>query len=276
MRIHKVLNNNVVIAVHETLDEIVVMGSGIGYYAKKGDIIDETKVQKIFVLAENKALKDLVTGIPTKYLELSFDIVKEGNRRLGIEFGDKTYTMLTDHLYFALDRIRDGIDLENPFLVDIKHFYREEFEVGLYAKDKIKEMFDIDISEDEVGYIVLHLIEGGNNYRREDIKPVLEVTQTCVDFLRGNNYIVCDEKTLAYSRLINHLKHFAKRYVENEENKSEDDLFNSTLEKAFPHETVIILKLSDLLKEKFGREITNSERGYLVLHVRNCMNITTR
>ena len=54
MLISKVLNNNVVTIKNEDNQESVVMGRGIAFQKKKGDEIDEEKIDKIFVLKNKK------------------------------------------------------------------------------------------------------------------------------------------------------------------------------------------------------------------------------
>ncbi len=48
MRIEKVLNNNVVISLDASGKDVIVMGSGITFQKKRGDIIDQKKIERIF------------------------------------------------------------------------------------------------------------------------------------------------------------------------------------------------------------------------------------
>ena len=50
MEIFKILNNNVVTVIDHK-QEKVIMGRGIAYQASIGDTLDESKIQKIFVLS---------------------------------------------------------------------------------------------------------------------------------------------------------------------------------------------------------------------------------
>ena len=249
MRIVKPLNNNVVIAAGSDKQEVVVMGSGVGFYAKKGDIIDESKIEKIFILKENRVLQDLISEIPMHYLELVVNILNEASERLDIEFSDKSFVMLTDHLYFAIDRIKEGHELENPFLIDIKQFYEREYKVALMAKEKIKTSLSVDVSEDEVGYIAMHIIEGGTNQNKK-MAEVFEVIRICTDYLKQNVLFEYNESSLAYARLVNHIKHFAKRYVDKQVNKFEDQVLKKTIDDVFQEELQVVMGLSDVLNQK--------------------------
>jgi beta-glucoside operon transcriptional antiterminator len=272
MKVKKALNNNVVIAFEPKRGEIVVMGTGIGFHAKQGDLIDESKIQKIFTESENKKLIELIEQIPASYLELTEKIVTHSTQTYQMKLQEGIYLLLTDHIYFALKRIQEGWDIDNPFLIDIKHFYKEEYQIGLYAKEEIKRMYQVEIPETEVGYISMHIVQSRFNQDRKDFTKIFQVINTSVDFLKENLPSV-EEDTLSYMRMINHVKHFAKRYVENKENDTKDNTLSEIIQGAFKEEVNCVNKLSKLLLKEFGREITVSEKNYLVLHLRNCKEI---
>ncbi len=48
MKVDKVINNNVVSAMDQDENEVVIMGRGVGYHMKKGMEIPEEKIEKIF------------------------------------------------------------------------------------------------------------------------------------------------------------------------------------------------------------------------------------
>ena len=72
------LNNNVVMGYDRKKGEVVLIGTGIGFRAKKGDRVDESKIQKMFVAGKNKQLAEMIGAIQPEYLEL----VEEGKRRI--------------------------------------------------------------------------------------------------------------------------------------------------------------------------------------------------
>ena len=51
MRIHRAVNNNIVIVLDENGQERILMGKGIGYRRHSGDEFDESLVDKEFRLA---------------------------------------------------------------------------------------------------------------------------------------------------------------------------------------------------------------------------------
>ena len=54
IKIVQPLNNNVVMGYDRKKGEVIIIGTGIGFRAKKGDQVDESKIQKMFITGENK------------------------------------------------------------------------------------------------------------------------------------------------------------------------------------------------------------------------------
>lgn len=57
MKIDKVMNNNVVSSIDEDGQEIIVVGTGIGFQGKEGKVVDKKKIQKIFRLEDDPEIK---------------------------------------------------------------------------------------------------------------------------------------------------------------------------------------------------------------------------
>lgn len=57
MQIKKILNNNVVQALDNNV-EYIVMGKGLGFQKKVGDLVDKEKIEKTFVLENTEAVEE--------------------------------------------------------------------------------------------------------------------------------------------------------------------------------------------------------------------------
>ena len=51
MRIDKILNNNVITSINENNEEVIIMGKGIAFNKRCGDIVIRDKIEKVFVLS---------------------------------------------------------------------------------------------------------------------------------------------------------------------------------------------------------------------------------
>ena len=270
IKIEQPFNNNVVMGWDRKHGEVVIVGKGIGFHAKKGDIIDESKIQKIFVANENEKLVDLIRQISPEYLELVEDIFYKARTEYNFSPEEQNTLALMDHIQFAVKRLKEGIQLDNPFTTEVRQFYQNEWKLGLYARERIKELFHVVIPDEEVGYIAMHLIASEFQQDRRMVNKVFQVIDIALDYIKKEYLTDVDENSLSYTRLVTHVKYFAQRYVEDKESTKEDELMKKTVREVFHEEVDCIERLSDLIYDKFGRHITNSEGNYLVLHLRNC------
>ncbi len=262
-------------AIVENGDEVVVMGTGIGFKARIGDRVEENRVQKIFVLKEfGSKLIELIEDIPAVYLEITKEIVDYAKMEYKLDINDSIYLVLTDHIHFAIKRQLEGIDLENPFLYDIKHFYPNEFKVAQHAGEVIKEKIGTSILEDEVGYIAMHVIESTGGHTTKNFKDVVLLMNKVIGIIKENKLFTgINENSLQYSRLVVHVKHFAKRFLRDQENRTKDELMDDTIRKCFTEECRCAETISQELYREYGKPVSQSELNYLVLHLRNCSEV---
>jgi len=78
MKIEKVYNNNVVLAKAGDSSEVIVMGKGIGFQKRSGDVFDKSLIEKTFVIQENDSadqLKAIYQDLPQEESDAIFKII---------------------------------------------------------------------------------------------------------------------------------------------------------------------------------------------------------
>lgn len=160
MIIKKVFNNNVLMTMDEQGHEQIVSGRGIGFGRKTGDSIAADKVTQLFVLSDKARnnYEAVLNDIPLEYLELTSEIVKMIRNDFGSPLSASLDLQLCDHLYTCVRRFREGNPVPNALLLDIKRYYRTEFNLGLKALAMVKRRLDIELPEDEAGFIAMHIV----------------------------------------------------------------------------------------------------------------------
>ena len=149
MKILKVINNNVVSACDDKGKEIVVMGKGLGFGKKNGDILDESKIEKKFSMPDESVsrLEEILKDIPYEYAQVANRIIAMVKEKFDMKLSKIIYITLTDHLNFAITRFKKGIEVENALLWEIKRFYQKEFEAGKEALEIIKTIITVQETE---------------------------------------------------------------------------------------------------------------------------------
>lgn len=71
---------------------------------------------------------------------------------------DETFLVgLIAHIKSVVERIRNGLPVVNPFVMDVKQSFPASFEEAIQLKGVLEEVFNILIPEDEVAYLAVHL-----------------------------------------------------------------------------------------------------------------------
>lgn len=277
MIIRKIFNNNVVLAVGESENELILMGKGIAFQKKVGDLIDESKVDKKFFQGLSNKLSELLTDIPQPHLDLADEIIQNAKSQLSTKLNDYIYLTLTDHLDFAISRIKEGKVLVNPLLWEIRKIYPKEYKVGLKAVKMVEEKVGIVLPEDEAGSIALHLVNAQNGSQEMD--QTIEITNMVQDILQIVKYhfgIDLDEDSLNYSRFVVHLRFFGERLLEKQTNPHEgNDLFEVVKEK-YPHVYDCVEIINRYVEKAAHMSLSKAEMVYLMLHIHRVTYRTTR
>lgn len=271
MIIYKVFNNNAVVIKDENGVEKVVMGCGLAFKKKNGDELDESKIDKIFVLSDplvNNRFQELVASIPIDYVELGEEIIEYAAKVLEVDLNDTIYLSLIDHLHSAVRRFQEGIGIKNAILWDIRKFYKKEFEIGLKALDMIEKRFSIRLAEDEAGFIAIHFVEAVTRKGAEDIHQVAEIISEITNIVSYNFHIFFNEDSLYYFRFITHLKFFAQRLLEGKTylDDEQDDLLQ-IIRKKYVNAYECAEKICEFLKKKYKYNVSSDELLYLTLHI---------
>ncbi|MCM2533891.1 PRD domain-containing protein [Neobacillus pocheonensis] len=266
MKIKKILNNNAVV-ITDNHEEKIAIGAGIAFQKKKNDIINPSKIEKLFVMKENEKFQQLLLQIPEEHFTLSEEIITHAEEYLGSKLNDHIHIALTDHLSFAIERIRDGIQLKNKLLHEIKILYKKEFDIGMWAIRHIEKKSNIKMPVDEAAYIALHIhtakLQGGDMKQtvRQTaiIGEMVQIIKECLD-------IEIEEDDISYQRLIMHLRFTVSR-ISNFELHTMDEEMLKMLKKKFPIAYSCATKVSQELSHNYSIHLPEQELGYITLHI---------
>jgi transcriptional antiterminator len=268
--IKKIFNNNVILAEDISSErELIFIGKGIGFSRKNGDQItkSELKIDKEFAPIKGEKRENyiqLLEEVDSKIIGITEEIIAMASQELNEELDQHIRIGLADHIAFSIKRIKDGIEVANPFLAETRTLYNEEYNVAEKAVKMISDRFDLDIPESEVGFITLH-IHGARNER--GISKTLKNTSlikklvTKVETELGEDLAY---ESLNYARLVNHLR-FALERIETGASNPNPLLEN--IKENFDFSFKLAEKLAIIIEGKFDYQVPESEKGYLALHL---------
>lgn len=271
MIINKILNNNVVITLDDNDEEIIVMGKGIGYQKSKGNLIDKTKVNKVFRMSNKEVsnkLQELLNNIPIEHMKLSSEIIEYAQIKLNKKLNESIYISLSDHTYSAIQRMKEGINVKNAILWEIKRFYKEEFEIGIKALDIIENKTGVKLPEDEAGFIAFHIVNAQLSEGHTFAFDITKLIQEVLSIVRYHFRIEFHEESVFYYRFIMHLKFFAQRLLLNNAHEGGTDKeLLSIIKSKYNKEFECVVKIKDFIKKQYNYILTDDELIYLTIHL---------
>ncbi|TWE04953.1 BglG family transcriptional antiterminator [Neobacillus bataviensis] len=275
MKIAKVINNNVISVIDSHNKELVIMGRGIAFQKRPGDLVDESKIEKTFKL-DNKDVsekfKTLLYDVPMEYMDVSERIISYAKEKLGKKLNDSIYVSLTDHITFAIERSQKGLIISNPLLWEIKRIYADEYAIGLKAITKIQEMLGITLPQDEAGFIAMHIVNAELNEEMPNVVNMTRLIQDILNIVKYHFKIELDEESLNYFRFLTHLKFFAQRLYTDSPYNNEDDFLYEMVKEKQKEAFACVEKIRDFIKKTHNHQLTKEEMAYLTIHIERVVN----
>ena len=269
MKIKKVLNNNAVTTISKDQKEKVIIGKGVGFGKRVGDSIEESLIEKSYLLQGDSANDDLdlLRHVNSKYIEIAELIIKRVEDDFEIKPGIRILITVADYINDLIERLQNNVKINNYLKNDIKYLYRNEYEIAKYGSDLINEKIGYEIPEDEIAYLTLCLINIEYNDGSKNAKEIMR-------FINGINEIVLEENKLSfhedsdsYQRYLTHLKFLAHRVTNGEKN---DDLNVDEIYDVFLNKNNCLKTLDEIekfIKSDFNYEFEKSEQVYMLIHL---------
>lgn len=271
-RVSKVLNNNGVIAIEmEENQEYVLLGKGIGFGKKVSQRFEAPSDCTRYSLkndTERGSAASLVKSVDPVFLEIANEVLKEAEHTFG-KIDKRILFPLADHISFAVARMKNGEQISNPLTGDIHALFYKEFQVASVLKKILSDRMQIEIGDDEIGYVALHVHSAIEDEKVSVAMQMARTVRECVSIIEAETGKKIDVMTLDYNRLMNHVKYMAARLLRGEELKIN---INDYIEIKFPKAFAIATTVCDHLGENIGVQPGEREIGYLAMHIERVYN----
>ena len=274
--IEKVINNNIISAYEKSGAEVIVMGRRIGFKKKQGEMVPADQISKIFRIKSRtltEQFKELLANMPLERVRISDEIISHAKDHLKLKLNQSIYVTLTDHINFAIERVSQGIEPQNALLWEIKRFYPQEFQLGIYALELIQDRLGILLPEDEAGFIALHFVNAEYGTDIRDAVKFPDQMQAIVDIVERELGILLDESSLHYERFMTHIKFLIQRIYRKELLSSEDRELSLMMQRKYPREYQCSVKVAEYIMQATGCRLSEEEIMYLSVHIRRVSTI---
>lgn len=264
----KILNNNVIMAQDlDTKEEAVLIGRGLGFQAELGEEVPDEKIEKIFYFFDEdqyKQYKNVLDNIDKNIIGLTEEILAMVAKELAEPLNEHIHVALADHINFTLERLEGNLDIENPFLGEIKALYPRDFELACRAARMIEEKFKVKIPEGERGFIAMHLHSARANRDLSRTVKYTSMINKMVEIIETELNIKLDRDEINFARLLVHLRFALERIDRGIPIKNP---LQARIKKEFGKSYKIAEKIAKFIRERMGKNPPQDELGYLALHI---------
>lgn len=266
----KQLNNSLAI-VNDDGKEEVVLGKGIGFGLKRGDKVDKTKIERIFVTTDDQINLDQVQDISAKTIDVTTQVVKMVEPILDIKFNDFQYLALADHIDFAITRVKDNIDLsDNNTRWEVKNLFPKEFVTSKEVVKLINQELDINLPKSEQVLMTYHLVNASSNDSQiQETIQITDLIKGIINIIQFDYHMTLDTDSFNYSRFITHLRALFVRLLRNQPTDTAelDSSLLAFMKIKYHHAYETEERIATFLQAKMGWILKPDDRFYLVLHI---------
>nr|WP_297275029.1 PRD domain-containing protein [uncultured Agathobaculum sp.] len=269
-RISRVIGNNFVCTVDDGGKEVILRGLGIGFKKHTGDLVPMQQVEKIYDLRDpeqSSRLRELLADVPPEFFDVSTEIIEAAEARIGRRLSENIYITLTDHICFAVERLRSGVSYPNHLLWEITNFYPAEFAIGKQALDMIDARLGFCLPQDEAGFIALHIVNAEIDGKMADMVRITELIRKIISVVQDYYGVALDEQSLDYGRFITHLKFLGQRITQNRYAVDDDSEFQNMIVRRYRQDYRCAEQIRAQLRETFAIQLPSEEMTFLTIHL---------
>jgi beta-glucoside operon transcriptional antiterminator len=269
MRVQKAINNNIISCVDDVGREVIAMGRGLGYNAKPGTQLKPEHAEKIFRMetqTQTDQFKDLIANLPPEQIELCTRIIAYATETLNRRLSPSVYLTLTDHVSFAIERMRRGTTFRNALLTEVRVFYPQEFAVGKHALDLIEKEQNIRFPEDEAASIALHLVNAEYETSLSATMHITQAIQGILNIVDACPALPLEKDTLRYDELIVHLKFLVMRTFGDQTPAEHEPAFVRMVSESYAEEYRCAQEAGAYLAQQCGHAVAEEEIANMALY----------
>ncbi|HEN3172190.1 TPA: transcription antiterminator [Streptococcus agalactiae] len=275
-RILNPMNHNVALVRNKKGEELVIVGKGIIFGKKKGDFIPKDKVEKVFRMKTEESRENFMTllkDVPLDFITVTYEVIDSLSKKYGYPVQDYIYVTLTDHIYCSYQAVQQR-RYKDSALPDASEIYPVPYEIAQEAVAIYRERLLDTFPDDEINRIAYHFInaEGDSNSEGQNhLDKRKEILGEVEAELMKNGIRRTTDNSNFYDRFMIHLNYFLD-YLD----RSRDDNVSllemeSQIKQTYPEAYRIGSTIYEIVSQKTGVDLYQSERVYLVLHIQRLL-----
>lgn len=276
MRVTKKINNNVALGKDGNNRDVIIFGKGIGFGDLPYELTDMSKVDRTYYDIDKKYY-GLLTEIPENIFLLVSKLLDVAKTKIEGKLNPNLLFVLADHVHFAVERCRKGMDLSLPYSYELEYEYPQLTQISRWFIRTVNERLHVTLDKGEITSITMHFLNALEGERKPERQTdtaarITRVIATATRIVEEYFGIQVNRSSFHYFRFKNHVKFFVQRKERGEEfGNSNEELYQS-MEESYPKLRECVARIDDYLEQEFGERCPHEELLYLMIHVNQLYN----
>ena len=270
MRGLRKINNNAVICLDSTGQEMIAMGKGIGFGTLPREI-PLAQVERTFYNVDERYL-GVLRDLPPDVLDFSARLLDIARNELPYTLSPNAILTLADHIAFTIERARRNIRVKMPLAYDVEQLYPAEYRIGQYAVKRIQKEFQVGLPGAEAVGIAINLL----NARVDgDSAPDAagagctdsEMLEDITEMVENHFNLIVQRASFNYSRYATHMQYLFGRIHTSKTIASGNSQMYDSIRAEFPDVAACAEEIAAHIQRKWGCALPEEEKLYLILHI---------
>ena len=270
MRGLRKINNNAVICMDSTGQEMIAMGKGIGFGTLPREI-PLAQVERTFYNVDERYL-GVLRDLPPDVLDFSARLLDIARNELPYTLSPNAILTLADHIAFTIERARRNIRVKMPLAYDVEQLYPAEYRIGQYAVKRIQKEFQVGLPGAEAVGIAINLL---NAQVDGDSAPDAagagctdsEMLEDITEMVENHFNLIVQRDSFNYSRYATHMQYLFGRIHTSKTIASGNSQMYDSIRAEFPDVAACAEEIAAHIQRKWGCALPEEEKLYLILHI---------
>ena len=254
-----------------------MIGRGIAFGKRKGQLIDPSAVEQTFVPEQGMSgerLSMTLSEIPAEILSIATLLESKVRAEGALELSNSFILPLADHLHYAVVRARDGVRVQYPLAPEVTVLYPREVEYGRAVLAMVRERLQVELDPNEAIPLALHLVNA--QFATADMSQAFRMTEVFAqvfEIIEASYERKLDPDSMSAARFVTHLRYLFVRASRASANHTEDvdEVSQPSLLAALradaPRAYACAQKVLLVLQMQLKQSLTRDELTYLTIHI---------
>lgn len=262
------INNNAALCTDGAGREIVALGRGIGFGEMPRDV-SMADIQRTFYGVDPQYLR-LIEELPPDVLEFAAQLADVARAQVSHELSPNLPVTLADHIAFAIQRFRQGMQVSMPLSYDVQLSYPIEYRLGELAVAGINKTFRVHLNDKEAAGIALSIVNSAvtsSASATRESNLVERLVDKATALVEKNLGVEVDRSSFDYARFATHVRYLVERVQTGTPFDDDSSTLYATLAEKYPNVTACADQIASLVASRLGGTVTDEEKAYITLHV---------